>query len=196
MEPTTCLDTVRVIEVLRQSMSTVDGGCARVNLQNKDAATHPEIEANDKRAGVFRGSAHTDILDLSFITHHAACTAVVTAWIENFNPEKFLTMLGKVAHAGVHLDAVDLAMTNVHSTKGTDLAGSMNETGLSTVLVNGAAVGASKKEKATIASKVNIWALPKIAAGKEALVAVANFYQAQPVTMSLTSKCVLGIEMT
>jgi hypothetical protein len=105
-------------------------------------------------------------------------------------------MLGKVAHAGVHLDAVDLAMTNVHSTKGTDLAGSMNETGLSTVLVNGAAVGASKKEKATIASKVNIWALPKIAAGKEALVAVANFYQAQPVTMSLTSKCVLGIEMT
>lgn len=89
MEPTTCLDTVRVIEVLRQSMSTVDGGCARVNLQNKDAATHPEIEANDKRAGVFRGSAHTDILDLSFITHHAACTAVVTAWIENFNPERF-----------------------------------------------------------------------------------------------------------
>jgi len=202
--PTTCVDTARVLEALRRSVNTVGNGCARMNLQNKYAATHPEIEANDNWAEAFAGSAHTDVLDLSLISHNAACTAAVTAWLGKFSPETFLTMLGEVAPAGVHVDATDLAVTQVHNVKEMDLAGAAKlmfevmaaaaaETGLSTVLVNGAAAGADKEEKATT-STVNRLALP--IAGGEALVALANFYQAQPISMALTTKCILGMAST
>lgn len=205
--PSTCLDTARMLEALRQSLSTVGNGCARVNLQNKNSATHPEIEANDNWAEAFAGSAHTDIFDLSFTIHNTACTAVVTAWLDKFTPETFLTMLGEVAPAGVHLDATDLSVTKVHNVKGTDLAGAAKQmfavmaaaaadTGLPTLLVNGAATAADKEEKASITSTVNRLALPKITAGEEAVVALANFYQAQPVTMALTTKCILGMAAT
>jgi len=177
-----------------------------VNLQNKYAATHPEIEANDNWAEAFAGSAHTDVLDLSFISHNAACTAAVTAWLGKFTPETFLTMLGEVVPAGVHVDATDLVVTQVHNVKEMDLAGAATqmfevmaaaaaETGLPTVLVNGAAAGADKEEKATT-STVNRLALPKLIAGGEALMALANFYQAQPISMALTTKCILGMAAT
>jgi hypothetical protein len=205
--PTTCVDTARVLEALRQSVSTVGNGCARVNLQNKNAATPPEIEANDNWAEAFAGSAHTDIFDLSFTTHNAACTAAVTAWLDKFTPETLLIMLSDVAPAGVHLDVTDLAVTQVHNVKGNDLAGAAKqmfavvaaaaaETGLPALLVNGAAADANKEERASITSTVNRLALPKITAGGEAVVALANFYPTQPITMALTTKCILGMAPT
>lgn len=75
------------------------------------------------------------------------------------------------------------------------MAAAAAETGLPTVLVNGAAAGADKIEKAT-ASTVNRLALPKLIAGGEAVVALANFYQTQPVTIAITTNCILGIAAT
>lgn len=124
-----------------------------MNLQNKYAATHPEIEANDNWAEAFAGSEHTDVWD--FTMHNAACTAAVTAWLDKFTPETFLTMLlcccCYVGRGGVHLDATDLAAIKVHNVM--DLAGAAKqmfevmaaaaaETGLPAVLVNGAAMSA------------------------------------------------------
>jgi len=180
---TRCLDAAAVANAIKASLAT---DCARVNLQAKNAAMHPDIEMQDNWAESFADSAHTDVYDLAFTTHDAACTAQVTEWVKGFAPEEFLDTLD--APGDVRLEATGVALETVHSIKGMDQAGAAKqvlanmvaavaETGLPTVLVQGSG------------SAVGRLALPKVASGSTANVALANFFKDKPVSMELTTKC-------
>ena len=180
---TRCLDAAAVTNAIKASLAT---DCARVNLQAKNAAMHSEIEMQDNWAESFVDSAHTDVYDLTFTTHDAACTAQVTEWVKGFAPEKFLGTLD--APADVQLEATGIALETVHNVKGMDMAtaskqvlanmmAAVADTGLPTVLVQGSG------------SAVGRLALPQVAAGSTANVALANFFDDKPVAMELSTKC-------
>ncbi len=182
---TGCVDATAVAEAIKASLPT---DCARVNLNAKNAAYHPEIETVDNFAEKISGSAHTDVYDLTFTSHDKACTAQVTEWVKGFAPEEFLGTLD--APADVTLEATDVALNTVHSVKGMNMASAAKEvlanmvaavgdTGLPTVLVQGTDGG----------NAMSRLALPQVASGSTANVALANFFDDKPVTMELTTKC-------
>lgn len=78
VEPTVCLDAAHVLDILCESMSTMDEGCARVKLHTKDEATYSEIEANDNWAEAFVDQPTRTFGTYLRITHDAICTAAVT----------------------------------------------------------------------------------------------------------------------
>lgn len=183
---TSCLDAAVVANAIKASLPT---DCARMNLQAKNAPMHSEIEMQDNVAESFADSAHTDVYDLAFTTHDAACTAQITEWVEGFAPETFLGTLA--APADVKLDATGVALEAVHEIKGMDLAGAskqifanmmaaVSDTGLPTVLVQGSG------------SSLGRLALPQVESGSTATVALANFFEDKPVTMELTTKCMMA----
>lgn len=184
---TRCLDAATVANAIKASLAA---DCARVNLQAKNAAMHPDIEMQDNWAESFADSAHTDVYDLAFTSHDAACTAHVTEWVKGFAPEEFLGTLD--APGDVQLEATGVALETVHNIKGMDMAGAAKqvlatmvaavaETGMPTVLVQGTDEGSG--------SVVGRIALPQVASGSTANVALANFFEDKPVAMVLTTKC-------
>ncbi|KAM3568465.1 hypothetical protein VYU27_009412 [Nannochloropsis oceanica] len=184
---THCLDAAAVINAIKASLGT---DCARMNLQAKNAMMHPDIDMQDNWANYFADSAHTDVYDLAFTTHDAACTTQVTEWVKGFAPEEFLGTLD--APGNVKLEATDVTLEMQHFVRGMDLHGAAKEvlanmvaavadTGLPTVLVQGMDEGTG--------SAVGRFALPKVASGSTANVALANFFDDKPVAMELTTKC-------
>jgi hypothetical protein len=188
-----CVSQGALEEAIKVSLGS---DCARVNVEGADKnVKHPALALLGAglipmRARKLEAAAggKTGAFDVAFTTHDAACTTLVTEWVKSASAEK----LG--------LPGIDKAVgeyTATYAAKGMGAAEAAQAalpavvSAMRTGVVPGVFVaeGASSTAGSDAKFVPGRMALPTLAQGGDAVVALTGFVPNKPVTFSVTNKC-------
>ncbi len=186
----TCVQAGEVEDAIKASLGS---DCARANVQSADKyVNHPALSILGQgimsfegfQARKLEGSAVTQAFDVAFTTHTPECTALVTEWVEGFQPQQLAAQLGG---KGVEQAAADLGKT--YTAKGMDATQAAQA--VLPAVVSAMRVGAVPGVLVSAADGAGVsrMALPTLAQGGDAVMALTGFVPNKPVAFQVTDKC-------
>lgn len=179
-----CVSQAALEEAVKASLGS---DCARLNVEQFDKnAKHPALALLGAgilptRARKLEGAPVTEAFDLAFTTHTPECTALVTEWVKSVSAEQLKL-------PGVDKAAAEYGAT--YTAKGMGAAEAAQATlpavvsAMRTGVVPGVLVSAADDKLSP-----GRMALPTLAQGGDAVVALTGFVPNKPVSFSVTNKC-------